>query len=114
MTEDLKRAGLRITPQQRAVWSAFGEEENNHFPAFVEAGLLRALESRGAVLYEPNTDPDHHHFRCRSCDRLYEVHLDGDNNLEVSGASRFSVEHRTVLLGGLCPSCSRTGAVREL
>ena len=138
MDRGLREAGLRVTPQRRAVWSAFGEEENSHLTAdeifgrarrelpelsratvyntlaaFVRAGLLRAVESRGAVLYDPNTDPDHHHFRCRNCDRLYDVHLDGVEDLKVSGAGGFSVERRTVFLGGLCPSCSRTTEAHE-
>lgn len=137
MIEGPREAGLRVTPQRRAVWSAFGGEENNRLTAdetfgrarrelpelsratvynalaaFVEAGLLRAVESRGAVLYDPNPDPTHHHFRCRRCDRLYDVHVEGVDDLRVTGASGFAVEHRTVLLGGLCPSCSRAEEAR--
>ncbi len=131
MGEGLRKAGLRVTPQRRAVWSAFGGEENSHLTAdevferakrglpelsratvyntlaaFVETGLLRAVENRGAVLYDPNTDPDHHHFRCRACDRLYDVHVEGVEDLRVSGAREFVVERRAVTLGGLCPSCA--------
>ena len=138
MSDGLREAGLRVTPQRRAVWSAFGEEESGHLTAdevfdrarrglpelsratvynalaaFVEAGLLRAVESRGAVLYDPNTDPAHHHFRCRNCDRLYDVHIEGAEDLRVSGPREFVVERRTVMLGGLCPSCSATGETRE-
>ncbi len=138
MSDGLKKAGLRVTPQRRAVWSAFGDEENGHLTAdevfdrarrglpelsratvynalavFVDAGLLRAVESRGAVLYDPNTDPAHHHFRCRNCDRLYDVHIEGAEDLRVSGPREFVVERRTVMLGGLCPSCSATGETRE-
>jgi Fur family ferric uptake transcriptional regulator len=138
MSDGLREAGLRVTPQRRAVWSAFGEEESGHLTAdevfdrarrglpelsratvynalaaFVEAGLLRAVESRGAVLYDPNTDPAHHHFRCRNCDRLYDVHVEGVEDLSVSGAREFVVERRAVTLGGLCPLCSAAGETRE-
>jgi Fur family ferric uptake transcriptional regulator len=138
MSDGLREAGLRVTPQRRAVWSAFGDEENGHLTAdevfdrarrglpelsratvynalavFVDAGLLRAVESRGAVLYDPNTDPSHHHFRCRSCGRLYDIHVEGAEDLQVSGASEFVVECREVRLGGLCPSCSTAGEKRE-
>lgn len=138
MGGDLREAGLRVTPQRRAVWSTFGKEENGHLTAdevfdrarrglpelsratvynalaaFVEAGLLRAVESRGAVLYDPNTDPAHHHFRCRGCDRLYDVHVDGIEDLRVSGTRGFVVERRAVVFGGLCPSCSSAGETGE-
>ena len=129
--EKMRGAGLRVTPQRRAVWSAFEEGEGGHLAAdevfararrrlpelsratvyntlaaFVGAGMLQAVESRGAVLYDPNPDPDHHHFRCRSCDRLYDVPVEGVEGLRISGADEFVVDQTTVLLRGLCPLCS--------
>lgn len=128
----MRGAGLRVTPQRRAVWSAFGEEGHlaadevfararrqlpelsratvyNTLAAFVEAGMLQAVESRGAVLYDPNPDPDHHHFRCRLCDRLYDVPLDGVERLWIPGEEGFVVDKTTVLMHGLCPRCAKTG-----
>ena len=129
--EKIRAAGLRVTPQRRAVWSAFGDGENGHLAAdevfararrslpelsratvyntlaaFVGAGMLQAVESRGAVLYDPNPDPDHHHFRCRNCDRLYDVPVEGVESLRISGGEGFVVDRKTVLLRGLCPPCS--------
>ncbi len=129
--EKMREAGLRVTPQRRAVWSAFGDGEDGHLAtdevfararrglpelsratvyntlaAFVEAGMLQAVESRGAVLYDPNPDPSHQHFRCRLCDGLYDVHVDGVEGLRISGEDAFVVDGKTVLLRGLCPSCS--------
>ena len=129
--EKMREAGLRVTPQRRAVWLAFGEEDDGHLAAdevfararrglpelsratvyntlgaFVEVGMLQAVESRGAVLYDPNPDPDHHHFRCRRCDRLYDVPVEGVEGLRISGADEFVVDQTTVLLRGLCPLCS--------
>lgn len=128
--ETLRNAGLRITPQRRAVWSAFEAAGNEHLTAdevlgrargelpelsratvyntlaaLVDLGLLRMIESRGAVLYDPNPDPTHHHFRCRGCDRLYDVHVEGVEGLKVSGDQKFVVEQKNVLLGGRCPEC---------
>ncbi|HKH12448.1 MAG TPA: Fur family transcriptional regulator [Rubrobacter sp.] len=130
--EKMREAGLRVTPQRRAVWSAFGDGGGGHLAAdevyararrllpelsratvyntlaaFVEAGMLQAVEGRGAVLYDPNPDPDHHHFRCRDCDRLYDVPVEGVEGLRISGADEeFVVDQTTVLLRGLCPLCS--------
>src|SRR5919199_760284 len=97
--ERLKMAGLRMTPQRRAVWAAFRGGARGHLTAdevyefarhelpelsratvynslaeLVRVGLLQTVEGLGAVRYDPNLDPDHHHFRCRSCGNLYDVH----------------------------------------
>lgn len=131
MEEKLRASGLRVTPQRRAVWSAFEGGESGHLTAeevlhrarrelpeiaratvynslaaLVDAGLLRVVDGRGAVLYDPNPDPTHHHFRCRSCDRLYDVHVEGIEGMRVAGEGEFVVEGRTVFLTGLCPRCA--------
>ena len=133
--EKMREAGLRVTPQRRAVWLAFGEGDDGHMAAdevfararrglpelsratvyntlaaFVEVGMLQAVESRGAVLYDPNPDPDHHHFRCWSCGRLYDVPVEGVGELSIPGEEGFIVERKTVLLRGLCPACSAAGS----
>lgn len=130
----MREAGLRVTPQRRAVWLAFRDGEDGHLAAdevfararrrlpelsratvyntlaaFVEAGMLQAVESRGAVLYDPNPDPNHHHFRCRVCDRLYDLPVEGVEEVRISGEEEFVVESKTVLLRGLCPPCSLAG-----
>ena len=132
----LRAAGLRVTPQRRAVWSAFERGNNGHLTAdevlkrarrelpelsratvynsltkLVEVGLLRTVERRGAVLYDPNPDPRHHHFRCRGCDRLYDVHVEGIQGLVISDDQGFVVDRKNVLFEGLCPRCSSRGRV---
>ena len=132
--ERIRTAGLRVTPQRRAVLAAFGGGDGGHLTAdevfararrdlpelsratvyntlaaFVEAGMLQAVESRGAVLYDPNPDPDHHHFRCRGCDRLYDVHVAGVEDLHIPGGGAFVVDRKAVLLRGLCPLCFPAG-----
>lgn len=129
--EKLRSAGLRVTPQRRAVWAAFDGGAGDHLTAeevfgkaraelpelsratvyntlaaLVGAGLLRAVESRGAVIYDPNPDPSHQHFRCTSCDRLYDVRVEGIEGLKVSDDQNFVVDRKAVLFSGLCPSCA--------
>ena len=136
--EKMREAGLRVTPQRRAVWGAFVDGKDGHLAAdevfararrglpelsratvyntlaaFVEAGMLQAVESRGAVLYDPKPDPTHQPFRCRNCDRLYDVRVEGVEALRIPGEEGFVVESKTVLLGGLCPACSATGEVPD-
>lgn len=127
----LRAAGLKVTAQRRAVWSAFASGDEGHLTAeevferargelpelaratvynalseLVRAGLLQVVEVRGALVYDANLDPEHHHFRCRSCSRLYDVHLEGAESLRISGGEGFVVDRKSIMLGGLCPECS--------
>lgn len=129
--ERLRAAGLKVTAQRRAVWSAFARGGAGHLTAeevferargelpelaratvynalseLVRAELLQVVEGRGALVYDANLDPEHHHFRCSSCGRLYDVHLEGADGLRISGDGGFVVDRKNIMLGGLCPACS--------
>lgn len=128
--ERLRAAGLRVTPQRRAVWAAFEDGESGHLTAeevlgrarrgmpelaratvynalgeMVRAGLLKVVDGGPPALYDPNPDPAHHHFRCRSCRGLYDVHVEGVEGLGISGGEGFAVERKTIMFVGLCPRC---------
>lgn len=127
----LRTAGLRVTPQRRAIWQAFHQGVVGHLTAeevgararrvlpelaratvykvlaeLVRAGLLRRFEGQGVVYYDRNVDPDHQHFRCRHCDRLYDVRPVGLVDIELHDGAGFKIERRTVVFEGLCPSCT--------
>jgi Fe2+ or Zn2+ uptake regulation protein len=129
--EKLRRTGLRVTPQRRAIWSVFCGGTSAHLTAdevyerargelpelsratvynslaeLVRAGLVQTVEGFGAVRYDPNLDPDHHHFRCRGCGNLYDVRLQGVEHLQLLGKEGFVVDRQIVLFEGYCPSCS--------
>lgn len=58
----------------------------------------------GGARWEPAGLGHHHHFRCRSCDRLYEVHgCPGD--LAHLAPRGFRVEGHDLTLHGLCAAC---------
>lgn len=127
----LRTAGLRVTPQRRAIWSVFREGASGYLAAdevyerardklpelsratvynflaeFVRAGLLQTVRGVGAVRYELNLGSNHHHFRCQRCDYLYDVRLQGVEHLQLLGKEGFIVDPKTVLLEGYCSSCS--------
>jgi len=133
----LRAAGLRVTPQRRAILGAFEPGPTGHLAAeevyerarvdvpelaratvynalgeLVRSGLLRSVEGFGAVRYDSNLDSSHHHFRCRSCERLFDVHPHAADQIELDDGS-FTVERVQVLLEGTCPECAlpapRTG-----
>ena len=131
LVERLRAAGLRVTPQRRAVWAAFRGRERGHLTTdevyelarrelpelsratvynslaeLVRAKLLQTVKGFGAVRYDPNIDPDHHHFHCRRCGRLYDVHPKGVEHLQLLVKEGFVVDRKTVLFEGYCSLCS--------
>jgi Fe2+ or Zn2+ uptake regulation protein len=132
----LRERGLRVTPQRRAIWAAFENGAAGHLTAdavfqrarrdlpelsrattynalseFVSAGLLRVLSGHGGQLYDPKTE-SHHHFRCRSCQRLLDVQPQGVERLRLDDF--FQVEETQILFEGLCGDCRPpSGDVRD-
>jgi Fe2+ or Zn2+ uptake regulation protein len=112
----LRAAGLRITPQRRAVWSAFGAGPNGHLTADEVFARARQELPRAtvyytlAVLYDPNPDPTHQHFRCRGCGRRHDVRVEGVGELRITDERSFVVHERTVLLEELSHACSSASA----
>jgi Fe2+ or Zn2+ uptake regulation protein len=129
----IRAAGLRVTPQRRAILGAFAPDAAGHLTAeevyerarvevpelaratvynalgeLVRAGLLRAVEGFGAVRYDSNLDESHHHFRCRSCGRLFDVHPAGGEAVGLAEPG-FNVDSVQILLQGTCPQCEASG-----
>jgi len=71
----------------------------------VENGWLKKINTpEGGTLYERAGKGHHHHFQCRSCDRLFEI--DGCAFNEKSATPPgFITEGHEVYLYGICSSC---------
>jgi Fur family ferric uptake transcriptional regulator len=72
----------------------------------VEEGVLAQVEIGGeAPRYEIAGRGHHHHFRCRRCQRVFEVEgcLPDIQRLAPAG---YLVEDHEILLFGLCPDCT--------
>lgn len=72
----------------------------------VNEGWLDVVELPGEVpRYEVHGKSHHHHFRCRQCDRVYEVPgcIGSMNEIVPPG---FSLESHELVLYGLCADCS--------
>ncbi len=73
--------------------------------ALLDEGWLLAVELPGeATRYELAGQPHHHHFRCRCCERVYDVPctVDGLGNDLPDG---FDLEQHEVVLHGTCDHC---------
>ena len=75
-----------------------------------EGGQIRAVELPGEVpRYESTRHGHHHHFQCRSCGRVFDVHAcPGDfSDLAPKG---FRVESHELTLYGQCTDCRRSAS----
>ena len=123
--------GSRDTSQRRAIWQVLKatnrpltaaeilEAARASVPGMGVATVYRAvkaLQSDGTLhqvdlpgdvpRYELSGKGHHHHFHCRSCERVFEVHAcPGDfRHLAPPG---FSLETHEVILYGRCATCAR-------
>lgn len=74
--------------------------------ALVDEGQLRAVMLPGeSARFEPADVGHHHHFQCRACQRVFEVHAcPGD--LQALAPAGFVVEDHDLTLYGRCPACT--------
>ena len=113
-----ERAGRPLSPQQ-VLDAAQAEVDGlgiatvyRNVKALVEEGWLVPVELPGEpTIYEESGKGHHHHFRCDSCTRVFELDgcLPNVNRLAKSG---FSVRRHEVVLYGLCADCKRDGRRR--
>jgi Fur family ferric uptake transcriptional regulator len=72
----------------------------------VDEGHLQVVSIPGASdRYEVEGKSHHHHFYCRSCDRLYEVDR-CTGLLPATPPTGFHLERHDLILYGLCATCS--------
>ncbi len=125
--QTLRSHGLRSTPQRHAILNAFEQDTGEHLSAeeihsrasgslpslsrgtvyaalaeLTELGLLSAVGLPEPVRYELNT-ARHDHFRCRLCQRLFD--LDSDPRAAGLGPPRSIVERVDVRSEGICADC---------
>ncbi len=128
-----KQHNLNITPQRIAIYEQLIKAGNHPdsddiyekvrtvFPhisldtvyrtlsKFVEIGLIHVVEGYG----EPKRyDPDinqHHHFRCRKCNKIMDFHDAHYDNLKIPKAVKknYKVTNVKVILEGICNKCLR-------
>lgn len=72
-----------------------------------ESGEVHAVNLPGAdARYEPADRGHHHHFQCRICDGVYDIHVCPVNLGRDSLDKGFEVEEHEVTLYGVCASCN--------
>jgi Fe2+ or Zn2+ uptake regulation protein len=125
MLADLKRAGLKMTPQRMAIARELDGDEThptaqelyerllpafptmsfatvyNTLDALAKRGLIRTIRLGSAVRFDPNTTA-HHHAVCDACGAV----LDLPAEAPPKHAHGFSVRTEERTYRGLCSRCS--------
>ncbi|MBX3186896.1 MAG: transcriptional repressor [Labilithrix sp.] len=126
MLADLKRAGLKLTPQRIALVREIADDASHptaqglyerlqpQFPtmsfatvyntldALARCGLTGALHLGGAVRFDPNTEP-HHHAICDACGTVVDIPAPPAAIPVVEG---FVVRAEERTYRGLCGRCT--------
>jgi Fe2+ or Zn2+ uptake regulation protein len=135
MLRDLKRAGLKMTPQRLAIVKLFATDDSHptaqdlferlrgEFPtmsfatvyntldALAAAGLSGTLRLGGAARFDPNTDA-HHHAVCDKCGAVRDIPAEtlAPTSATVrklqKAAGGFSVRAVERVYRGLCAKCA--------
>jgi Fur family ferric uptake transcriptional regulator len=75
----------------------------------VDAGLLRKFVLNGRSVYEHDYGyPQHDHFHCTECNRLFEFENEKLQHLrdELGREHRFRVSGHRLIITGVCEECS--------
>jgi len=132
MINNLRKAGLKVTPQRLAILS-FLEGNTSHpsaeeiyralkprFPSLSPATVYNTLDAliRAGVLQEVNIDParrrvdpdpePHTHFLCTRCGRVYDLTLPTREISIPEKAMGFCIHRYALNLYGICPACTDT------
>jgi Fur family ferric uptake transcriptional regulator len=75
--------------------------------ALLDDGRIDAVEIPGEpARYERSDKGHHHHFQCEKCDRVFDIAGCLDN-LRKLVPPKFRVKQHSVMLYGVCATCSR-------
>lgn len=130
---ELKRAGLKLTPQRIAIVRALADDHShptaqdlfdrlrdafptmsfatvyNTLDALAGCGLTGSLNLGGAIRFDPNTSP-HHHAVCDGCGAIVDIPAEPPGaetkRLVHDGANGFRVRTEERIFRGLCRGCS--------
>lgn len=134
LTHRLRDHGYRLTPQRRAIASAFAEPGSVHLSAeevwararrvvpetaratvygtlreLAAAGLLAEVRvDGGAVRYDPNVEAGHHHFVCRTCGKVEDVYPTGVEAVTLD--TPVHADEVEMVFRGTCEACQPTAA----
>lgn len=133
ITEKLKKAKLKITPQRMAILSELTDNQdhpsadkvyrkikqrlpnisfdtvNRTLIAFSQSGVIKIAEGQsGARRYDPMTEP-HHHFHCVRCNRIIDFENKEYDRIKLPEniTKKHQVLDQKIVLNGICQDCKK-------
>ncbi|MHB1439521.1 MAG: Fur family transcriptional regulator [Cuniculiplasma sp.] len=128
LEEEIKKRGLKVTPQRSKILRRIRENPGSHFSAddihkyvqiespnippatvynilkmFVEKGLINSFEINGKAIYEGKVDP-HINFMCENCHNIYDYEM-GKDLSEIENNVEGKIISTNVTIKGICKSC---------
>lgn len=139
VSDQLRRAGLRVTGPRRAVLEWLTEHPHATADQIAcavrerigsvstqaiydvlgvcgDAGLVRRIEPAGHPgRYERRTGDNHHHLVCRSCGRTEDADCTAGARpcLVPDHDHGYAIDEAEVVFWGLCPDCKSTATLDE-
>jgi Fe2+ or Zn2+ uptake regulation protein len=132
LVDAFRARGLKITPQRQLLFrllhgndqhptaEALFAQASEQMPGIslrtvyqtltdlTSMGELRQVSfDTGPAHFDPNV-ADHHHAVCDTCDAIYDVYVDGTDQLAFDGASDFRSDAMSIVFHGSCASCVAT------
>lgn len=128
MLADLKRAGFKLTPQRIAIVREIADDLShptaqslferlrpafptmsfatvyNTLDALASCGLTGSLVLRGAVRFDPNTQP-HHHAVCDVCGVVVDLPAAPERAAVPEAVAGFKILREERIYRGLCDRC---------
>ena len=76
----------------------------NSFKAFLDAGIVKAINLEGQEARFDYKTEGHGHFKCEKCEKIYDfdIMLEDKVSEELKG---FSIKETEVLIKGICKDC---------
>ena len=132
MLDELKKAGLKLTPQRRAIVDSLAHDTShptaqelyerllpahptmsfatvyNTLDALAELGLVGRLRLGSAVRFDPNVSA-HHHAVCDGCGKVVDLPAPAPSKksaLRAAEQSGFTIRSEERTYRGLCDRCS--------
>ena len=129
MLTELKRAGLKMTPQRIAIVRELADDLThptaqelferlqidfptmsfatvyNTLDALARLGLTGALRLGNAVRFDPNTTP-HHHAVCEACGLIIDLPITATPSSSPVAITGFSIRTEERIYRGRCDRCS--------
>lgn len=113
IARSFRRAGRPLTPQealdgaQKLVPTLGIATVYRAIKDMVDIGTLKAVELPGeAARYELAELDHHHHFHCRTCDRVFDVPGCADE-VEQLAPPGFEAEDHEIVIYGRCDQCNK-------